>query len=575
MQKKKIVVIGGTACGPKAATRARRCDQQSQITIVEQEKNLSVAICGLPYYVSGVIDSEQDLIQRGHDFFRNVMNIDVITYTKAVAIDCKNHQVELLNLETNQTSIIEYDKLVLATGSLPAVNDLEEHNLEGVFTLYKIAEAKAIRRSILPSEVRKAAIIGANLIGLEMAEALASQGLKVTVIDPMDWLLSAILDFEMAVYIERHLREKGIKLLLGQKTIGLKGNKKGRVNRVITEESELEADLVLLTMGFKPNIQLAADAGLVIGSTRGISVNSHLQTSDPDIYAGGDCVENVNLITGQKILAPLSSTANKHGRVIGTNITGNKESFPGVLDTSIAKVFEYNVARVGLSQLQAEKAGYQVITGLIPGYEHATYYPKGREILVKLVTEKANSRLLGGQVVGPGETAKRIDVLATALTFGATVDQLANIDLAYAPPYNSALDPLHNAANVIRNKQSGYAKSLTPMEVENKLKGGDDFILLDVRSPGEWDIQHIEAPQTKLLPLRELRRRMAELPKDTEIVTSCHSSVRAYQAQRILEGDGFKDVKFMDGSIAAWPYQLSYEILKEKVFSDHKKQGLD
>jgi len=558
-KKKKIVVIGGTACGPKAAARARRCDQQAQITIIEQGGNLSVATCGLPYYVSGVIDSRQQLVQRGSDFFKEVMNIEVLTRTRAVAIDRKNRRVEILNLETDRASTVEYDKLVLATGSTPIVPDLKGKDLKGIFTLSKIEEAHAIRNLVAPRKIKKAVIIGAGLIGLEMAEALVTQGIEVSVVEALDWVLPSLLDFESAAYVEKHLQEKGVKLHLGQSLTGFEGDKEGRVSRVITKKTELEADLALLAIGVKPNTGLAEAAGLDIGATGGIAVNAHLQTSDPAIYAGGDCVENVHLVTGQKMLAPLGSTANKHGRVIGTNITSGDETFPGVLGTSIAKVFDYNVGRVGLSQWQAEKAGYEVITSLVPGYEHATYYPKGKEIMVKLVAEKATKRLLGGQVVGPGDTAKRVDVLATALTFSATVDDLANTDLSYAPPYNSALDPLHNAANVIRNKQAGYARALTPMEVESKFRSGVDFIFLDVRSPAEWDTQRIEAPQTRLLPLRELRRKLDKLPRDAEIVIFCHSSVRAYQAQRILDGAGFKNVKFMDGSIAAWPYELSTE----------------
>ncbi len=554
-----IVIIGGIACGPKAAARARRCDPQAQITIIEQGENLSVATCGLPYYVSGVIDNQRDLVSRRPDFFREVMNIDVLTQTRALAIDRKAHRVEILSLKTNQVSTIEYDKLVLATGSIPSVPDLRGKDLGGVFTLSKIEEAHAIRNLVSPHEIKRAVIIGAGLIGLEMAEAFVSQGLEVTVVEALDWVLPTLLDFEVAAYVEKHLRDKGVNLLLGQGVVGFEGDKKGWVGKVITKKAELETNLVLLAIGVKPNTKLAQDAGLSIGSTGGIAVNHYLQTSDPDIYAGGDCVENVNLVTQQKILAPLGSTANKHGRVIGTNVTGGDETFPGVLGTAIAKVFDHNVGRVGLSQSQAQAAGYNVVTSLVPSYEYATYYPKGKEILVKLVVEKSSNKLLGGQVVGPGETAKRIDVLATALTFGATVNDLANIDLAYAPPYNSALDPLHNAANVIRNKQSGYARALTPVEVENKLQSGDDFILLDVRSPGEWEAYRIETPQSRLLPLRELRRRLDELPKDAEIVTFCQTSVRAYQAQRILDGAGFKDVKFMDGSIASWPYEISAE----------------
>ena len=556
-KKSNIVIIGGTACGPKAAARARRCDPQARITIVEQGENLSVATCGLPYYISGVIDSQSALVQRRPNFFRDVMNIDVLTRTKALAIDGKAHSVEILNLETNQVSTIEYNKLVLATGSIPVVPDLKGRDLRGIFTLSKIEDAYTIRNLASPHESKRAVIIGAGLIGLEMAEAFASQSLEVTIIEVLDWVMPPLLDFEVAAYIAKHLRDKGVNLLLGQRVIGFDGDDNGWVHKVITENVELETSLVLLAIGTKPNTSLAQDAGLSIGSTGGITVNHYLQTSAPDIYAGGDCVENVNRITQQKMLAPLGSTANKHGRVIGTNITGGCETFPGVLGTTIAKVFDYNVARVGLSEFQAREAGYDVVTCLIPGYEYATYYPNGKEILVKLVAERSNNRLLGGQVVGPGEVAKRIDVLATALTFGATVDDVANLDLAYAPPYNSAMDPLHNAANVIRNKQSGHARALTPMEVNNKLQSGDDFILLDVRSPGEWETCRIEAPQARLLPLRELRARLDELPEDAEIVTFCRTSVRAYQAQRILDGAGFKSIKFMDGSIAAWPYEIS------------------
>ncbi len=556
---KKIVVIGGIACGPKAAARARRCDQQALITLIEQQAELSVATCGLPYYVSGVIESRLELVQRGPDFFNEVMDIEVLTRTRAVAIDRKARRVEILNLAKNRTSTIEYDKLVMATGSTPSVPDWPGREFKGIFTLSKIEEAQAMRQLVSPRKVNKAVIIGAGLIGLEMAEALISQGVEVTVVEALDWALPALFDFEVAAYLTKHLQEKGVKLLFGQSVNGFEGDEKGWVSKVLTENGELEADLALVAIGVKPNVTLAKDAGLSIGDSGGIFVNSYLQTSDPDIYAGGDCVENVNLITGKKILAPLGSTANKHGRVIGTNVTGGDETFPGVLGTSMAKVFDYNVGRVGLSQSQAQAAGYEVITALVPGYEHATYYPKGKEILVKLVAEKANGRLLGGQVVGPGDTAKRIDVLATALTFGASVDDLANTDLAYAPPYNSALDPLHNAANVIRNKQEGYARTLTPLEVAAKLKNNDDFIFLDVRSPGEWETYRIEAPQTKLLPLRELRSKLDELPKDAEIVIVCHTSVRAYQAQRILDGASFKNVKFIDGSIAAWPYEISFQ----------------
>ena len=418
----------------------------------------------------------------------------------------------------------------------------------------KIKDANAIRSFISSLATREVTIVGAGLIGLEMAEAFVSQGLEVTVIEAMEWVLPALLDFEVAAQVEKHLRDKGVKLLFRQRVTGFDGDAKGKVRKVVIGDKELDTGLVLLAIGTRPEVSLAQKAGLTLGSTRGISVNPHLQTDDPDIYAGGDCVENINRITGKKVLVPLGSTANKHGRVIGTNVTGGDDTFPGVLGTAIAKVFDYNVARVGLNERQAQEAGYDTVISLVPGYEHATYYPGSQEIMVKLIAEKSSGRLLGGQVVGPGDTSKRIDVLATALTFGATVNDLANLDLAYAPPYNSAMDPVHSAANVIRNKQSGHARALTPAEVKKKLENGDDFILLDVRSPAEWKARRIEARQVRLLPLPELRKRLNELPRDAEIVTMCRSSVRAYQAQRILEGAGFSNVKFMDGSIAGWSY---------------------
>ena len=556
-KQNNIVIIGGTACGPKAAARARRLDQSAKITIIEQKDNLSTATCGLPYYISGVIPDEGDLVARQTDYFRNVMDMKVFTGTKALSIDRQAHNVEIADMKTERHATLEYDKLVIATGATPTLPNWEGKQLQGIFTLSNIPDASAIRSYVSNLKNRDAVIVGAGLIGLEMAEAFVTLGLKVTILEALGWCLPALLDSEIAAHIETHLRAKGVKAIFGQRVTGFRGDKDGHVSKVVVGNTELDASLVLLSLGVRPDVSLAKDAGLTIGATGGLSVNQYLQTSDPDIYAGGDCVEVVNLITQKKTLVPMGSTANKHGRIIGTNVTGGNDIFPGVLGTAIAKVFDYNVGRVGLSESQAKEAGYDTTTSLIPTFDHATYYPGARDILVKLVADKSSGRLLGGQVVGTGDAAKRIDVLATALTFGATINDLANLDLSYAPPYNSAMDPLHNAANVIRNKQAGYARSLTPQEVRNKLENGDRFVLLDVRSPGEWRAQRIEAEQVKLLPLPELRKRIGELSKEDEIVVFCRTSIRAYQAQRILDGAGFKKVRFMDGSLAAWPYETS------------------
>jgi NADPH-dependent 2,4-dienoyl-CoA reductase/sulfur reductase-like enzyme/rhodanese-related sulfurtransferase len=556
MERRNIVIIGGTACGPKAAARARRCDPDASITIVEQRKNISTATCGMPYFISGVIKSPKELIAVDQDGFQDVQDVELLTRSKALSIDRNAHTVKVLDGATNETVTLGYDKLVLATGSSPVVPNFKGGDLKGIFTLTNLDDTWAISNFIKTGK-RKVVIIGAGLIGMEMAEAFSARGLEVTVVEALDWILPALLDFEVAACVSKHLKTNGINVLTGKRVTGFEGNDEGWVAKVRTEDAELEADLVLMSIGVKPDASLARDAGLVTGKTGGIAVNEYLQTSDPDIYAGGDCVENTHLITGQKVFVPMGSTANKHGRVIGTNVTGGAETFPGVLGTAIAKLFEYNVARVGLSEVQAKDAGYDVVTCLVPANDHAGYYPGAKDMLIKLVVDRSGGRILGGQVAGRGDTAKRIDVLATALTFNATVDDLAAIDLAYAPPYNSAMDPLHDAANVIRNKLSGLAKTVTPMEVKEKIDRGEDFILLDVRSPKEWEDERIDVPQSRLLHIANLRARIDELPADKEIIGVCKTSTRAYKAQRILDGMGFKDNKFVDGSILAWPYGTS------------------
>jgi NADPH-dependent 2,4-dienoyl-CoA reductase/sulfur reductase-like enzyme/rhodanese-related sulfurtransferase len=556
MSNNHIVVIGGTACGPKAAARASRCDPSAKITIIEKNEGLSTATCGLPYYVSGIIESEDSMSVVGPDYFEDLMDAAVLIKTEAINVDRQAHNVSVKDLHTGRESRVEYDRLVLATGSVPSIPKLEGLDLKGIFTMNGLKDANAMREYLPSMKTRDIAVVGAGLIGLEMVEAFITCGFNVTLIEALDWPLPTLLDWDVAIHIEKHIREKGVNFLFGKRVSGFKGDERNRVNTVLVDGTEVNASLVLLALGVRPNTDLARDAGLAIGSAGGISVNEYLQTSDPDIYAGGDCVEVINLITGKTMLAPMGSTANKHGRIIGTNVTGGRETFPGVLGTAIVKVFDHNAGRVGLNEAQAQSAGYETVTALVPSNEHATYYPGSRELLLKLIAEKSTGKILGGEMAGPGDIAKRIDVLVTAISMEATVDQLANLDLAYAPPFNSAMDPLHNAANVIRNKRSGLGRSTTPADVERKIENGEDFILLDVRNHDEWDNIRIEAEQVKLLPLPELRRRFDEIDKNDEIITLCLTSIRAYQAQRILDGAGFKDVRFMDGSIRAWPYDL-------------------
>ncbi len=554
---RRIVIVGGMACGPKAAARARRCDPHARITVIEQGNTVSEGSCGLPYYVSGQVGSDKALLIRTPKYFKEVSEIDILTGTRATAIDRSAHELEILDLATGVSSRLPYDKLVLATGATAvAPSVLSGKDLKGVFTLTKIAHANAMIQEIVQAKPRKAVVVGAGLIGMECVEAFKARGLKVSMVEALDRVLPAFLDPEMALHVEKELSEKGVNLFLGQRVLHLEGDDNGHVRRVVTEKETLEADIVLLALGYQPNIELARKAGLTIGNTGAIAVNVHMQTSDPDIYAGGDCVENSHRVTGEKILALMGSTANKHGRIIGTNVTGGSDTFPGVLGTTIVKIFDLNVARVGLNEKEARRCGFDPVIALAPGADRASYYPGAETIIIKLISDRQTGSVLGGQILGKGDVDKRADVLVATISLRGTVSDIANLDLAYSPPFNGAMDMLHNAANVIRNKMAGQARSVSPMDVNERIRAGEEFVLLDVRSRKEWDNAHIDAPQTRLIPLNKLRSEAESLPRDTPIVTLCGTSIRAYQAQKLLEGEGFTNVRFMDGSIVGWPYDL-------------------
>jgi len=551
----KILVIGGSACGPKTAARARRRTPDAKITILEQGQYVSIATCGMPYYISGVIESEKSLIIKRPDYFKDVMDIDVLLGMRVLSINRKAHNVQALNIKTNEQQDFEYDKLVIATGGSPKIPPFPGKELKNILTLSKFEDAVALRNAVTSGKLKHAVIIGAGLIGMEMAEAFTRSGLETTVVESLNWPLPTLFDKDIGLHLAKYLREKGVKLLFGERVTGFEGDNEGNIKRVLMQNNSIDADIVLMAIGTTPNVKLAKDAGLAIGALGGITVNQYLETSDPDIYAGGDCVENTNLVTGNKMLAPMGSTANKHGRVIGTNLAGGRDTFPGVMGTSVVKIFDYNVGRTGLNEAQYT-TGFAPVTAFIPVADRANYFPGSKEILVKVIADRTTGRLLGGQIIGEGEVAKRIDVLVTAITLGATVDTLANLDLAYAPPYNGAMDPLHNAANVIRNKMSGLAQTVTTEKVKNMIDSGEEFILLDVRNPDEFEKARIECNQSVLIPLPDLRQNLEKLPKEARIVVLCRSSIRAFQALCTLRGAGYRNVAFMEGSILGWPYEV-------------------
>jgi len=551
-----VVIVGGVAAGPKVASKIVRLMPDAEVTIVEKDEFLSYAGCGLPYYVSGVVKEQAELmctavgVVRDAVFFHKVKNVNVMNRTEATEIDRRGKRVRVRGVADGRESWLPYDKLVLATGASPVRPPIPNIDLENIFSLHGVHDAEGIKSVLTGEKACDVVIIGGGLIGIETTEALVEKGCRVTVVEMLPQILG-ILDWEIAKLVELHLESRGVKVLTGTKVESFEGN--GKVSGVVTSRGKLPADMAVLSIGVRPNVKLAADAGLKIGSTGAIKVDQQMCTSDPDIYAAGDCVECTDLLTGKPCFIPLGSTANKQGRVAANNICGRNDTFPGVLGSTVCKIFDYCVARTGLTETAAEELGYDVVTAMAPGPDKAHFMPAAVPLMLKLVADRKTRRLLGVQGIGPGAGDKRIDVAAMAITAGMTVDQLANADLCYAPPYAPAMDNIITAANVARNKLDGHFLGVSPMEVQRMIQDGEDFCFLDVRSPVEYE--EVRLPGSQLIPLGALRGRLDELPADKEIITFCKISLRGYEAALILKAAGFQKVRVMDGGVVMWPYQ--------------------
>lgn len=561
MAGKKILIIGGVAAGPKTAARVRRLDPDAQITILEKGKYISYAGCGMPYYLSGQIHDFDHLystaygVKRDPAFFKAERNVDVLTGMEAVTIDRGNKKVIARNVETGEETVFEYDKLVLGTGSNPITPPIENLDLKGVYRLNHLTDAMIIKEAMEAGEANDIVIIGSGFIGMEALDAVFSPMRTVTIVEFRDTLLPGILDVDLGHLLYKNFYEQGLEGRFGEKVLRLEGED-GKVTRVITDKGEIDADMVIMAVGVRPNVKLAREAGLAIGESGAVSVNEYMQTSDPDIYALGDCVENTHMLTGKKVFAPMATYANRQGRVVGDNVAGGKSTFKGVLGTGVLHCMGMNIARTGLGEKQARDLGYDIETALISTFDMTHYHPDSKKVLLKMIVEKGTQKVLGAQGIGKGELAKRIDVVATMLLYGGTLDDLLNLDLGYAPPFSTPIDPLVHCGNTLKNKLAGIAKTYTAEEVQVKLDRGDDFILLDVRTPQQFNMRNIDDERVQQLTLGELRYKLDQVPKDKEIVTVCVMGSRAYEAARILEGAGFKDIKFMEGGMEGWPYDM-------------------
>lgn len=452
----RIVVIGGVAAGLKAAAKVRRLDAEAQITVLERGELVSYGACGLPYFIGGEVEQVRQLMSspsgalRTPEFFKKAKNLDVLTRMEAVAIEREAKIVHALNLETGAKQQFAYDKLVLATGASPLKPAWPGVEKENIFHVWRPQDAAAIRRGLETQKYEKAVVIGAGLIGLEIAEALRMWDVDVTVVEMKNQLFPALLDEDMAQELELSLAAKGLQFLKEEAVEAFGGD--AQVREVKTDKRTLTADLVILALGARPNVELARQAGLEIGTSGAIAVNEYLQTSDKAIFAGGDCAENTHRVSGEKVFLPMGSTANKHGRVIGENLCGAGVKFGGVLGTAVVKLFEMQVGRTGLNERQGAAAGFECVSVTVAGYDRPHYMKAARKVLLKLTADAVSRQLLGMQAWGEGEVVKRVDVAAMALSLGATVDKLFDADLAYSPPFNSPIDMLAVAANKLTAK---------------------------------------------------------------------------------------------------------------------------
>ncbi len=558
-----VVIVGGSAAGAKAASKVRRLDQQAQITIVQKSRYLSMASCGFPYYVGGVFDDRNMLIstptgvQRDASFFSKVKDIEALVANEVTAVDRETKRVTVRDIDSGKEQVLAYDKLVLATGAEAIFPAIEGARLQGVTTLQSIEDADFLKQRAVGKEVQRAVIVGGGLIGIETCEALRLAGIEITIVDMQDQILP-FLDWELAKLVEKHLASKGVARRLGSAVREFVGEG-GRVTGVrIASGETLPCDLAVIAIGVRPNGRLAREAGIAVGARGGVLVNRFMQTSDPDVYAAGDCVEVTNLVTHARQPWPMGDAANLQGRVLAQNVVfGNTEEYEGFVGTGICRVFDYTAGSTGLSEKMARAEGYANVLTAIHAAPDRPGFMGARPLVIKTVADKTTGRFLGMQAVGSGDVSKRLAMAAVALHGRLTIADMVNLDLPYAPPFSPAIDNFVQAIHVIENKWRGMMDGISCAEVKHRAEEGNGLFLLDVRGPDEYALERLGLGET-LIPLGQLRSRTEALPadKNAEIVTFCKISLRGYEAACYLRSLGYTDVKVMEGGLMAWPFAL-------------------
>lgn len=549
----RLVIIGAVAAGTSAAAKARRNNEELEIVIYEKDSFISYSGCGMPYYIGGLIGDAGELTPRDPAFFKSKYNVGVFTRHEALSVNAAEKSVTVKNLLTGEVFDDRYDVLVLATGADAFVPPIRGKDRDRVFTLRNIGDMNRIRSFIELKKPKMAAVIGTGFVGLEMCENLKGLGIAVTLIEKLPHVTPG-LDADMAVYVRDHIEKNGVAVFCGATAAEI-----GEKGVLLSDQTEIPADMVLISAGIRPNTALAKSAGVKLGETGAVMVNARMQTSVPDIYACGDCIEQVHAVTGKNVWRPLGSTANKTGRICGDSLTGGNLEFRGILGTGIFGIFGMTVGQTGLSEKEAAAEGFDVIVSHNIKPDRPEYMG-GKEMVIKAVADKKDGRLLGVQIVGFGGVDKRLDVFVTAITFGAKAEDLFHLDLAYAPPFSTTKDPVMYTGMILDNALRNRRPLITAAGLDSLMQSGETYNLIDARIPAQYEKDLI--PSARSIPHADLRAAADGLDPETVTVTYCNKGNTGNAAQNILLNRGFKKVFNLSGGHRQ--YKTTHPDNKEK-----------
>lgn len=555
----RIVIVGAVALGPKVACRIRRLNPEAEIILIDRDDVISYGGCGIPYYIGGDISDIEDLYRtsshalRDTGFFKNSKGIEVRTRLEAIWIDRREKRVQVKELDGGREYFISYDKLVLATGGAPVRPPFPGADLDRVFTIANLHDAMALKELMTRGEVGRAVVVGAGAIGLEITEALTDLwGIHTTLVEMEDQVLPTLLGKCIARITGRELEHKGVRVMLSERVLSIEQEDGGNGLLVNTTSESLQADIVVLAAGVRPNTDLAREAQLSVGMSGGIIVDHRMRTSDPDIYAGGDCVEVRHLVSGENVVMALGSLANRQGRVIANNLCGYQSHFRGTVGTFCLKAFEIGVARAGLTYRQAKESGFDPVYAVVSQADHAHFYPSAELLYITLLADRKTRKILGIEAAGRrGEAVKdRVDTVAALLAHGVDVDEICTLESGYAPPYASAMDVLNNAGNALDNILAGKNHPIDAADFLNEFSRGE-IPVLDVRGQSEAGPFREKYGELWInIPQDQLRARLGEIPKDKEIFLLCDTGPRSYEAQVLLSANGIEKTRNIQGGFA-------------------------